>query len=475
MGEKGGYHHSSQKPTPTIFSRTAAWGGVISPATIGSTWSVEARGALTTDPRAEYQLMPSVLCVSGPFASILFCISCILQTREPPSPPFKGMGIQDLTKLVEDADIYTTPVATLAGSTLAWDISCLLHVAISSREGADQYHAFPPVPVSAVCESIDQVVGLFKAFNINLIAVFDGVQHPQKGRVSEKREVAARTKLEKLRSLWRRGDPEDFGEVQRLKKGCCRVRADIIYMAVERLRKLGIPCVGAPFEAEWQCAQLQVEGKVQGILSKDSDVLALGATNLVQKYTRRRLDGRTQLYCSLLRREDVLRKLGDKVGGELTPHGFLALCTFLGNDYILRVRNNGVPACLELTADFMATHEGGQYEFFKRFEVDDSGRKRKWNESGGDVEDYQRYFNMSVNLFKYAPIFKKGPDDSLSICPLNALPDGAAWEGLIGFDPISLFASCGCTLHEAFTMEEACRYGKSALKPLPYPECAPID
>ena len=127
----------------------------------------------------------------------------------------------------------------------------------------------------------------------------------------------------------------------------------------------------------------------------------------MQKYKKRPVDGRSQISCSLLKREGVLRKLSNKLGVDLTPHGFLALCTFLGNDYILRVRNNGIPASLKLTADFMGMREGEEVEFFKKFEVDEKGKKRKWNEKGGEVQDYQRHFNHSANLFKYAPVLRR--------------------------------------------------------------------
>ena len=379
------------------------------------------------------------------------------------------MGIKDLTKLVEEEDIYTTLMTTLAGLIFAWDISCLLHVAISSREGADQYHSFPPVPVTAVVEAIDQVVGLFQSFNVQLIAVFDGVQHPMKARVSEKRAGEAGKRLAKLRDLWRRGNSDDYGEVQRLKKGCCVVRPDIVFVAVKRLRELGVRCLGSPFEAEWQCVMLQKQGLVQGILSKDSDVLALGGTNLLQKHKKRSVDGQAHFACSLLKREDVLHKLGDKVGADVTPHGFLALCQFLGNDYILRVKNNGIAECLKLTADYMSLGAGDHVNFFKRFEVDEKGRKRKFNEKGGDVIDYENFFTKAYNLFKYAPVFVSGDGDSVAISSLNPLPDGASWEALVGFDPHALYGGCGVSCYDAFTMAESCRYGKGSMQSLPLP------
>ena len=130
------------------------------------------------------------------------------------------MGINDLTKLVEDSPELSIVVSSLAGLVLAWDISCLLHIAISSRKGADQYHAAPPAPVTAVRDATDKVIGLFKPFDITLIAVFGGVQHPIKGRVTEKRIADSSARMDKLRALWAKGDIDDYAGVQRLKKGC---------------------------------------------------------------------------------------------------------------------------------------------------------------------------------------------------------------------------------------------------------------
>ena len=141
---------------------------------------------------------------------------------------------------------------------MAWDISVDMHKCLASRAGADEYFALPPRPIDSLVSVIDDVVGKFKAAGVHLVPVFDGCQHPSKKTVVAQRDCKEAETWAKLREIWAKGDVDDFDACQKLKTRGGRIRPDMVQLAVKHLKdEHGINSFGAPFEAEWQCRQLE--------------------------------------------------------------------------------------------------------------------------------------------------------------------------------------------------------------------------
>jgi hypothetical protein len=286
--------------------------------------------------------------------------------------------------------------------------------------------------------------------------------------------------VEQLDALYAKGDADDFDAIQALKKKCGRVRPDMLHLAVSHLKdKHNIISVGAPYEAEAQCREMeQTLADVGGVLSVDSDTIPLGCEKVVNKmYWGANGDGERTVVCSVLRKQEVLHRTETWIREELSipdfnlnDDGLYALCNFLGNDYILRVLNNGKKRCAVLCQEY---NDGGDDVRMKILEdqnfADVEGRNKKtWGKKGGRVADYQHKFTIATNFFKYSPVWRR-ISGKLHIVPLNPLPHGSSWQDLIGFDPVSTYDMCGVPADKAISMEESCRYGMGTMVPVPLP------
>ena len=89
---------------------------------------------------------------------------------------------------------------------------------------------------------------------------------------------------------------------------------------------LQVPYFNAPIEAETMCADLCIQGKVDAVLSEDTDVLAYGAPVFLSK-----IDTRDES-CLSINYSELLKQM------EFTDDQFLDFCIMCGTDY-----NNNIP------------------------------------------------------------------------------------------------------------------------------------
>lgn len=115
------------------------------------------------------------------------------------------------------------------------------------------------------------------------------------------------------------------------------------------LRLFGIPYLQAPMEAEAQCAFLNKESVVDGIITEDSDAFLFGAQTVY-----RRLFSEGQ-FAEAYEATDIVSKLG------LNRDLLIQLAYLLGSDYTIGVRGVGVVNSMEILEAFPG--EKGLKEF----------------------------------------------------------------------------------------------------------------
>lgn len=110
-------------------------------------------------------------------------------------------------------------------------------------------------------------------------------------------------------------------EVAKMRKHIFSITKEDFDTTKQLFKILDVPYADAPMEAETLCADLCIQGKVEAVLSEDTDVLAYGAPVFLTKINTK--DGT----CVRIKYADVLEKL------EMTPDMFLDFCIMCGTDY----------------------------------------------------------------------------------------------------------------------------------------------
>eukprot|EP00892_Ulva_mutabilis_P010526 jgi/Ulvmu1/7846/UM004_0076.1 len=124
------------------------------------------------------------------------------------------------------------------------------------------------------------------------------------------------------------------------------VPTDMMYKECQELLQLfGIPYIIAPMEAEAQCAWLEENGLVDGVVTDDNDALLFGASHVFRHFFQEKQ------YCEQYLRADWERDLG------LTKERLALLALLLGSDYTEGISGIGVVNAMETLAAFPSYDE----------------------------------------------------------------------------------------------------------------------
>ncbi|TNV83986.1 hypothetical protein FGO68_gene12660 [Halteria grandinella] len=123
---------------------------------------------------------------------------------------------------------------------------------------------------------------------------------------------------------------ENIGLIEQLEKSSKAGFSFFTQESVDDLKSLlrlcGIPFVQAPFEAESQCAFLEISGLVDGVVTEDSDVLLFGARKVYRNIFQ---------HNRFIEKYDM-RIIESEMG--LDRDDLIKLALFMGSDYTMGVR-----------------------------------------------------------------------------------------------------------------------------------------
>ncbi|KAK9117156.1 hypothetical protein Sjap_016103 [Stephania japonica] len=141
--------------------------------------------------------------------------------------------------------------------------------------------------------------------------------------------------------MYLREERESLGDEQRkLERNAESVSSEMFAECQELLQMFGLPYIIAPMEAEAQCAFMEAEKLVDGVVTDDSDVFLFGARNVYKNI----FDDRK--YVETYFMKDIESELG------LTKEKLIRMALLLGSDYTEGVSGIGIVNAIEVVNAF---------------------------------------------------------------------------------------------------------------------------
>nr|BAK08020.1 predicted protein [Hordeum vulgare subsp. vulgare] len=178
-----------------------------------------------------------------------------------------------------------------------------------------------------------------------------------------------------------RQEQVDLGnERRKLESHAESVSSEMFAECQELLQMFGLPYIIAPMEAEAQCAYMEINNLVDGVVTDDSDVFLFGARNVYKNI----FDDRKYVETYLMK--DIESELG------LTREQLIRMAMLLGSDYTEGISGIGIVNAIEVVHAF--PEEDGLQQFREwiespdpailgKFDVESSGSSKR-RKSGGN-------------------------------------------------------------------------------------------
>mmetsp|Transcript_2100 Transcript_2100/g.3218 ORF Transcript_2100/g.3218 Transcript_2100/m.3218 type:complete len:677 (-) Transcript_2100:130-2160(-) len=344
---------------------------------------------------------------------------------------------------------------SLAGKTIAIDVSAWVHQLDQLHDTAYARTAVPPFPSLAVKMSFKAKHRALKELHITPIYVFDGKQPSNmKKNENERRgskSAAAKVKYNDFLHNLKSRPQLDSGEIVvseqerqllwEYRREMSRPTVQDYASLCEWMNEVGAEYIQAPFEADAQMKQLVVEKRAQGAITEDGDLIVYQMPNVYSKTT---ID--TNKPESSKCQHFSLHKLqtgayASRIKGRRLRY-LPEISCLMGNDYIKRWKFNGPIKVLgkndgdQCLIDELINHivgGGRMKDWLLKFEELHSHNRPEGCAHG----NWSDRFIYSCNLIRYYPVFKRDLSGNVSLEPLNPLPVGCSrdeWHRLINFD-----------------------------------------
>lgn len=278
------------------------------------------------------------------------------------------MGIQGLLQKLEPIVERQQALDKYAGQRIGVDASVWLH----RGTYACATELFRGMPTTRHVDYCMKLVSLLIDRRITPVLVFDGGSLPAKAQTAAKRRKLREDALAKAHEAQReiealkfkvakeRPRSSDWATIQNalvqaqkdfdeLCQACTEVTPEHARELILRLRSRGVEYVVAPYEADAQLAFFARTGKIDGVLSEDSDMVAYGCPKILLK-----LDRNAATVDEL--RTDRLQEVG--ANGEafdlrrFTPEAFTQMCIFSGVDYLASPKGLGLLTARKLLLQY---------------------------------------------------------------------------------------------------------------------------
>ncbi|RUP44578.1 PIN domain-like protein, partial [Jimgerdemannia flammicorona] len=174
-------------------------------------------------------------------------------------------------------------------------------------------------------------VGMLKYYNVTPLIVFDGGYLPAKANTEVERESRRNENKDKGIALLLEGKWE---QAQKCFRKCVDVTPEMAYQFIKVLRSEGVQYIVAPYEADAELAYLSRTGKVDAVVTADSDLIAFGCKRILYNMDR---------YGNCIEfRHDRLEAVTEVNFRGLTDKFLLEMCILSGCDYLPSIKGMGL-------------------------------------------------------------------------------------------------------------------------------------
>ncbi|OAD07675.1 hypothetical protein MUCCIDRAFT_135323 [Mucor lusitanicus CBS 277.49] len=188
------------------------------------------------------------------------------------------MGIQGLLQSLRPIQ-RTINISEYRGKTVAVDGHCILH---RGGFGAATKLALNQ-PTDSYVNYFMQFMGLLEYHGVTPIVVFDGLPLPLKQITNDERRRNRQTALKQGLHLYEQGK---IAAAEKFFQQSVSISNEMIIAVIRKLMEKKIQCIVAPNEADAQLTHLANTGKVDAVVTEDSDLLAFGCTKVIYKIDR---------------------------------------------------------------------------------------------------------------------------------------------------------------------------------------------